>query len=128
MVFECRSYSAALSYAFASGITAVEKVLSFPAPMLCNSCFLMNFCNERLQNPEDVRLDSLVFCHFAGGLGDSEYCRVKQFETLKALIKEALDSYNDMNAAMNLVLFEDAILHMLVRVNKRRLTVCQSHQ
>ena len=55
-----------------------------------------------------------MFCHFSQGLGDSEYNRVKKFDSLKDLIHEALDSYNDMNAAMNLVLFEDAILHVLV--------------
>ncbi|XP_075250106.1 dynein beta chain, ciliary-like isoform X2 [Convolutriloba macropyga] len=69
------------------------------------------------EEPEEIRIEPLVFCHFSQGLGDSEYNRVKKFDSLKDLIHEALDSYNDMNAAMNLVLFEDAILHVC-RINR----------
>ena len=31
---------------------------------------------------------------------------------LSRLLKEALESYNEINAAMNLVLFEDAMMHV----------------
>ncbi len=63
-----------------------------------------------------MRIEPLIFCNFAESLGDSEYMRVQEWDSLKKLISEALENYNDMHAAMNLVLFEDAILHVLVSV------------
>lgn len=36
---------------------------------------------------------------------------------LSRLLKEALDNHNELNAAMNLVLFEDAVSHIL-RINR----------
>lgn len=32
--------------------------------------------------------------------------------SLNKILEEALDSYNEINAVMNLVLFEDAMQHM----------------
>ncbi|KAK1334847.1 hypothetical protein QTO34_004418 [Cnephaeus nilssonii] len=45
----------------------------------------------------------LIYCHFAS---------VKDWEGLKALLTETLDNYNELNAAMHLVLFEDAMHHV----------------
>jgi dynein heavy chain len=38
--------------------------------------------------------------------------RVKSWESLAALLQDALMSYNDLVAAVNLVLFEDAMMHV----------------
>ena len=65
------------------------------------------------QEFEDVKEEPNIFCYFARQLGDSEYMPVTSWPSLKALTQEALTSYNEMHAAMNLVLFEDAILHVL---------------
>ncbi|XP_041102237.1 dynein heavy chain 11, axonemal-like [Polyodon spathula] len=54
----------------------------------------------------------LIYCHFANGVGDPRYMPVKEWETLKRILVETLDSYNELNAAMNLVLFEDAMQHV----------------
>ncbi|NXC68138.1 DYH17 protein, partial [Anhinga anhinga] len=53
-----------------------------------------------------------VYCHFAQGMGEPKYLPVPSWPALNKLLQEALDSYNEMNAAMSLVLFEDAVSHI----------------
>ncbi|XP_014742318.1 PREDICTED: dynein heavy chain 9, axonemal [Sturnus vulgaris] len=53
-----------------------------------------------------------IYCHFAKGLGEPGYRPVPSWEELNQILVEALDSYNEVNAAMNLVLFEDAMGHV----------------
>ncbi|XP_063095395.1 dynein axonemal heavy chain 11 isoform X2 [Cavia porcellus] len=54
----------------------------------------------------------LVYCHFAKGGEDSSYMPVKDWEALKVILTESLDNYNELHAAMHLVLFEDAMQHV----------------
>ncbi|MBZ3875864.1 Dynein heavy chain 11, axonemal [Sciurus carolinensis] len=54
----------------------------------------------------------LVYCHFAHGGEDPCYMPVKDWEVLKTILMETLDNYNELNAAMHLVLFEDAMQHV----------------
>jgi dynein heavy chain len=54
----------------------------------------------------------LIFSHFAGGLGDRVYNEVTSFEGLSKILEEALAEYNETNAMMDLVLFEDALKHV----------------
>ena len=42
---------------------------------------------------------------------------VTDWETLSKLLNEALKSYNELNAVMDLVLFEDAMSH-ICRINR----------
>ena len=56
----------------------------------------------------------LIYCHFANGGQDPCYMPVKDWEVLKTFLTEALDDYNELNAAMHLVLFEDAMQHVWV--------------
>uniref|UniRef100_A0A803SM46 Dynein axonemal heavy chain 17 n=1 Tax=Anolis carolinensis TaxID=28377 RepID=A0A803SM46_ANOCA len=58
-----------------------------------------------------------VFCHFAQGIGDPKYLPVSNIQALNKLLVETLDSYNEVNAVMNLVLFEDAVSHVC-RINR----------
>ncbi|CAG9313552.1 unnamed protein product [Blepharisma stoltei] len=58
-------------------------------------------------NPEP-----LVFSHFAGGLVERVYDQVPSIDSLFKVLDEALKEYNDINAAMDLVLFEDAMKHV----------------
>uniref|UniRef100_A0A8C5TMB1 Dynein axonemal heavy chain 17 n=1 Tax=Malurus cyaneus samueli TaxID=2593467 RepID=A0A8C5TMB1_9PASS len=58
-----------------------------------------------------------VYCHFAKGLGEPGYRPVPTWEELNQILMEALDSYNEVNAAMNLVLFEDA-MHHICRISR----------
>ncbi|KAG7491786.1 hypothetical protein MATL_G00007500 [Megalops atlanticus] len=58
-----------------------------------------------------------MYCHFASGIGEPKYMPVQSWETLNKTLLEALDNYNEVNAAMNLVLFEDAMSH-ICRINR----------
>lgn len=53
-----------------------------------------------------------VFCHFAKGVGEPKYMPVQSWESLNQLLVEALENHNEVNPAMNLVLFEDAMCHV----------------
>ncbi|XP_075210990.1 dynein heavy chain at 93AB [Lycorma delicatula] len=58
-----------------------------------------------------------IYCHFAQGIGEPKYMPVLEWHVLSKLLQEALVSYNDLVAAMNLVLFEDAMMHVC-RINR----------
>ena len=63
-------------------------------------------------SPTALMAEPLIFCHFAGGVGEKCYDRCPTFNDLSALLNGALDEYNESNAVMNLVLFEDAMRHI----------------
>ena len=54
----------------------------------------------------------LIYSHFSRGMGDPKYLPVDSWQSISAILREALDNYNDLNATMNLVLFEDAMQHV----------------
>ena len=58
-----------------------------------------------------------VYCHFAGGIGEPRYLPIDGWEELHKILAEALENYNELNIAMNLVLFEDAMMH-ICRINR----------
>lgn len=58
-----------------------------------------------------------IYCHFAKGVGDPKYCQIDGWTSLNKLLTDALENYNEMNAAMNLVLFEDAMCN-ICRINR----------
>lgn len=58
-----------------------------------------------------------IFCHFAGGIGEPKYMPITDWGILTKLLQEAMVSYNDLISAMNLVLFEDAMMHVC-RINR----------
>ena len=53
-----------------------------------------------------------IVCHFANGMGDGTYDFVKAWDALNKVLVNALEQYNEFNAQMNLVLFEDAMSHV----------------
>lgn len=59
----------------------------------------------------------LLYCHFATGIGDPKYMPVSNWKSINKILTDAMDSYNEINAAMNLVLFEDAMTH-ICRINR----------
>ncbi|KAL1493068.1 hypothetical protein ABEB36_011203 [Hypothenemus hampei] len=59
----------------------------------------------------------IIYCHFASGIGEPKYMPITKWSTLSKLLNEAMSSYNDLVAAMNLVLFEDAMMHVC-RINR----------
>ena len=70
-----------------------------------------------------VQADPLVFCHFADGAageGELQYEQGKDLEVLRKTLETGLAEYNETHAEMNLVLFDDAVLHVarIVRIIK----------
>lgn len=53
-----------------------------------------------------------MYSHFATGIGEPKYMPVESWESLNRTLLEALGGYNEVNPALNLVLFEDAMSHM----------------
>eukprot|EP00960_Hanusia_phi_P043076 755854-Hanusia_phi.AAC.6 len=54
----------------------------------------------------------LIFCHCWKDLDEKSYNKAESMESLSHILNMALNSYNETNAAMNLVLFEDAMKHV----------------
>lgn len=55
--------------------------------------------------------EPLIFAQFVGGLDDKLYDQFPNVEALDKRLKEGLREYNEVNAVMDLVLFEDAMKH-----------------
>ncbi|XP_054638441.1 dynein axonemal heavy chain 11 isoform X2 [Dunckerocampus dactyliophorus] len=68
-------------------------------------------CFEGVEN-EKVTKQPLLYCHLAKMGEESSYTAVTDWSVLKTTLTDALESYNELNAAMNLVLFEDAMQHV----------------
>ena len=62
--------------------------------------------------------DPLVFCHFPENIQDKVYDMVASTSKLNHILEDALREYNETNATMDLVLFEDAMKHIarIVRI------------
>lgn len=56
--------------------------------------------------------EPLVFAQFVAGLDDKLYDQFPTGEAMSTRLLEALREYNDTNAVMDLVLFEDAMKHV----------------
>ncbi|XP_030610318.1 dynein axonemal heavy chain 9 isoform X3 [Archocentrus centrarchus] len=68
---------------------------------------------ETLEQTREMNL----YCHFARGLGEARYMAVESWSSLSKTLLEVLESYNEVNATLNLVLFEDAMAH-ICRINR----------
>ncbi|KAJ3090810.1 hypothetical protein HK102_002597 [Quaeritorhiza haematococci] len=64
-----------------------------------------------------IKAEPNIFAHFANGIGEPKYGPIKEWSALRKLLDEAQLQYDEVNAAMNLVLFEDAMSHVC-RVNR----------
>ena len=58
-----------------------------------------------------------IFCHFAQGTGDPKYSQIPGWSQLNKILNDSLETYNELNATMNLVLFEDAMMN-ICRINR----------
>ena len=56
--------------------------------------------------------DPLVFCHFPENIQDKLYDQIPDIEKMSHILEDALKEYNETNAIMDLVLFEDAMKHV----------------
>ncbi|NXF04124.1 DYH10 protein, partial [Smithornis capensis] len=69
---------------------------------------------------EDAMRDPILFGDFRTALNEAEprvYEDIQDYDVAKALFKEILDDYNEFNIKMNLVLFDDALEH-LIRIHR----------
>jgi dynein heavy chain len=73
------------------------------------------FCFQFVNDDTFVR--PLIYSHFSGGISDGQYTAVSSMEKLQKIVEDALISYNETNPSMNLVLFEDALIHV-ARINR----------
>eukprot|EP00961_Rhodomonas_salina_P285370 3856228-Rhodomonas_salina.1 len=99
-----RSYSDAL--VSRSDAAAFHKILKD----VCK-----RFFKDLEQN--EVLIEPLIFCDTWNTLGDSSYFRVDDMDKLFSNIERGLAGYNGTHPAMNLVLFEDAVRHV-VRITR----------
>lgn len=63
-------------------------------------------------SPTTLTAEPLIFCHFAQGVGEKTYDRITTFAELSSLLTGALGEYNETNAVMDLVLFDNAMEHI----------------
>nr|XP_029133801.1 dynein heavy chain 11, axonemal-like [Labrus bergylta] len=68
-------------------------------------------CFEGLEDKEMTK-QPLLYCHFSQTGNEPSYTPVKDWSSLNSILTDALKTYNELNAAMNLVLFEDAMQHV----------------
>ncbi|XP_070822029.1 dynein axonemal heavy chain 11 [Chaetodon trifascialis] len=68
-------------------------------------------CFEGLKDKK-VTKQPLLYCHFAQMGDEASYTPVTDWSMLRSILTDALESYNELNAAMNLVLFQDAVQHV----------------
>ncbi|CAF4979503.1 unnamed protein product, partial [Rotaria sp. Silwood1] len=66
---------------------------------------------------DETFIRPLIYSHFSGGISDGQYTAVSSMDKLQHVIEDALASYNETNPSMNLVLFEDALIH-IARINR----------
>ncbi|NXF29028.1 DYH10 protein, partial [Nyctibius bracteatus] len=69
---------------------------------------------------EQAMRDPILFGDFTMALSEEEpriYEDIQDYDAAKALFQEILEEYNEMNTKMNLVLFDDALEH-LIRVHR----------
>ncbi|XP_034030917.1 dynein heavy chain 11, axonemal [Thalassophryne amazonica] len=70
--------------------------------------------HECFEGLEDIKVlkQPVLYFHFAKAGEAASYTRVTDWTVLKSFLTDALESYNELNAAMDLVLFEDAMQHV----------------
>ncbi|XP_034877289.1 dynein heavy chain 11, axonemal [Mirounga leonina] len=84
----------------------------FQKKMLETACKYFEVSVWDVQDSHVLFQKPLIYCHFAHGGQDPCYLPVRDWEVLKTVLTEALANYNELNAAMHLVLFEDAMQHV----------------
>jgi dynein heavy chain len=89
-------------------VADVKKYKGFAADLAKKMFGRFNFSKYfQEKNPEP-----LVFAPFSRGFEEQCYDLINGVQGLSDLLEQALRDYNDANAAMDLVLFEDAMKHV----------------
>ena len=108
----CRLYMHEASRVYADKLTEEKDMETFTA-------LIEEICKKQFDDcpSEELFEQPMKFCHFAKGVGEPKYDQIVGWDHINNILVETLDSYNDVNTAMNLVLFEDAMSHIL-RINR----------
>nr|XP_054596285.1 dynein axonemal heavy chain 11 [Nothobranchius furzeri] len=74
----------------------------------------METVHECFEELEDSKLNKqpLLYCHLAHMGEGLSYVPITSWSSLRGVLTDALESYNELHPAMNLVLFEDALQHV----------------
>lgn len=64
------------------------------------------------QEHKTVNKQPLLYCRFAHKGDELSYAPITSWSPLRTILTDALESYNELYPAMNLVLFEDAMQHV----------------
>ena len=78
----------------------------------CNELVVKSFSRFNLKKYFGASPEPLIFAQFVAGLDDKLYDQFPTAQALNSRLLEALREYNDTNAVMDLVLFEDAMKHV----------------
>lgn len=89
----------------------INSVNSRGLPSTLNADPTISILFQDLKDRE-VMKQPLLYCHFAQPGEEALYAAVSDWTSLRSILIDALESYNELNAAMNLVLFEDAMQHV----------------
>lgn len=84
---------------------AVYRSLAF-------ECTSKSFSKFNLKKYFGATPEPLIFAQFVASLDDKLYDQFPTAEALSKRLHEGLREYNDVNAVMDLVLFEDAMKHV----------------
>lgn len=108
----CRLYMHEATRVYSDKLTEEKDIQAFHD-------LIRDICKKNFDDVEESELfeEPLKICHFAKGVGEPRYDQIVSWDNINHILVEALDSYNDTNAVMNLVLFEDAMSHIL-RINR----------
>lgn len=73
---------------------------------------LISVCLLKEIEEEAVLQEPLIYLHSSVGSAEPSYLPIAGWEQLSCILNEALDSYNELHSAMNLVLFQEAMQHV----------------
>lgn len=76
--------------------------------MLGEYLFISLYCYHQGVDEHIFIYKPLIYCHFAHGVGEPRYFPVSDWEKLTRILTESLEHYNELHAAVNRVLSEDA--------------------
>lgn len=86
-------------------LTLYRKLAGAEATGKFNKFNLKKYFTEPTPEP-------LIFAYFVGGLDEKLYDQFPNIDALSVRLRDALREYNELNATMDLVLFDDAMKHV----------------
>lgn len=73
---------------------------------------MLSACLSKEMEEEAVLQEPLIYLHSSVASAEPSYMPIAGWEQLSCILNEALDGYNELHPAMNLVLFQEAMQHV----------------